>query len=268
MKKIGYRYGISTTIDYTEPIEDIVRMAAAAGFEFLSLGADHKQSHLWDINRFNGILDLAGELEIEIDSLHVPFGGDFDLAARDRARRKLAVSNTLKYIERSLTYGIDTVIIHPHHYFEGSKESALSESEKSLKEIVLQAPDQMNLAVENLPDERGSWVCSRLLDRFGPDEIGWCYDSSHENISGRPFHLLEKYIDRLTVTHLSDNHGQNDDHLVPGEGEIDWPEMSEIISKNDKMQKLLFEIGTGAKLEKPIEAVIAQAHERILGFFG
>jgi len=268
MQKNGYKFGISTTVDYSVPIEKIMELAAEAGFDFLSLGADHEQSHFWELDRFNRILAEAEELGIAINSLHVPFGGDFDLAAGDQVRRKLAVANTLKYIERSSTYGIDSVVIHPHHYLEKSKELTLAESEKSLEEIIMQAPEPVRLTIENLPDERGSWICSRLLDRFGFDELGWCYDSSHENISGRPFHLLDKYCNRLEITHLSDNHGKNDDHLVPGEGEIDWPEMRNIIAGNGNIAELLFEVGTGAKLEDPVERYVTQTLKRASEIFG
>jgi len=268
MNKKKYRFGISTTVDYTVSIESILKHAADAGFSFLSLGANHKQSHFWDMERFKEIRDEAEELGIPIESLHIPFGEGFDLSYPDEAERRLAIANTVKYIERSYSYGIDSVIIHPHHYLKESKETALSRSRESLEEIIMQAPADIRLNIENLPDDRGSWICSGLLDHFDSGELGWCYDSSHENISGEPFHLLEKHYDRLAVTHLSDNMGEDDDHLIPGEGVIEWRRMRGIVDRKEALTDLLFEVGTGDRLAEPVEVFIRRAFKRALEYFG
>jgi len=53
--------------------------------------------------------------------------------------------------------------------------------------------------------------------------LGLCYDSGHDYIwSPSPYKILEKYKERLFAIHLHDNMGQNDDHLAPGEGRINW----------------------------------------------
>ncbi|MCK5585855.1 sugar phosphate isomerase/epimerase, partial [Candidatus Bipolaricaulota bacterium] len=34
---------------------------------------------------------------------------------------------------------------------------------------------------------------------------------------------LERYAGQLIHLHLHDNHGELDEHLLPGEGNVDWP---------------------------------------------
>ena len=85
------------------------------------------------------------------------------------------------------------------------------------------------LAVENVRDSME--ILDRVLDEIGdcPDRtnLGVCIDVGHAHMSrdaGRePVpNYLDRYAGQLTHVHLHDNDGAADDHLVPGEGTIDW----------------------------------------------
>jgi sugar phosphate isomerase/epimerase len=62
-----------------------------------------------------------------------------------------------------------------------------------------------------------------LLDRLPADRAGVCIDTGHLH----QWTDVVKYIDAMTgriiSVHLQDNHGQKDEHLLPGSGTIDWP---------------------------------------------
>ena len=47
----------------------------------------------------------------------------------------------------------------------------------------------------------------------------------------------------VITTHVHDNRGRTDDHLVPFEGTIDWPAAMTAVQKVGYDQTLLFEIG-------------------------
>jgi sugar phosphate isomerase/epimerase len=81
----------------------------------------------------------------------------------------------------------------------------------------------VRLAVENLagPAHVPAFF-DALFARFSPDELGFCYDSGHALLTGRA-DLVVRYADRLLATHLHDNDGREDQHLLPGEGRCDWP---------------------------------------------
>jgi sugar phosphate isomerase/epimerase len=122
------------------------------------------------------------------------------------------------------------------------------------------------LAIENLPRADGSWICRQLLGQFDNGQLGFCYDSSHENISGGPFHLIKTFYNRLTCCHLSDNRGLADDHLPPGEGIIDWDMLFSYIRKS-KLRNILFEIGTGEKLNEPPDKYIEKTITFVRKYF-
>lgn len=96
----------------------------------------------------------------------------------------------------------------------------------------------IQLAVENIFDS--VWCLDRILDRIGDDpaetNIGICIDIGHAALSkdaGREpvCNYLERYADQLIHLHLHDNHGRCDDHLVPGEGNVDWPRVAGVLEK-------------------------------------
>lgn len=89
---------------------------------------------------------------------------------------------------------------------------------------------EVRLALENSDD--AIWCLDRVLEEVGDDpqatNVGICIDAGHAHMShdaGREpvRNYLERYAGQLEHVHLHDNHGGSDEHLVPGEGTIDWP---------------------------------------------
>lgn len=82
------------------------------------------------------------------------------------------------------------------------------------------AHDGVILTLENL----------RMLDYLDyvfaevqSETLGFCYDSGHDLLyTPKPYLLLDQYGHKLQALHLHDNHGVFDEHLIPGEGLIDW----------------------------------------------
>jgi len=49
-----------------------------------------------------------------------------------------------------------------------------------------------------------------------------CFDAGHAHLDGGVPSALETARELLVTTHLHDNRGERDDHLLPYEGTIDW----------------------------------------------
>ena len=71
-----------------------------------------------------------------------------------------------------------------------------------------------------------------LVDSFNSKHVGICYDFGHAHMRG---HDIKKDIltmrDRLVATHVADNHGDRDEHLLPFYGTIDWKKAVEALRK-------------------------------------
>ena len=267
MNKSRFRFGISTTVDYSVPIETQLDIISSCHFDFISIGANLNHSRFLDRAHFSAVIVRAKTMGLPVESVHAPYAGKYDLASAPTEARERALEGICEFLNMSSVYGIPLVILHPHHYFADSKEACLDRIVRSLEKLDMLRPDGVEIALENLPGKESSWIFSSLMKIFDPAKFGFCYDSSHENISGEPFHLIGKFHDRLTTTHLSDNHGQNDDHLIPGEGIIDWGALKQYILKAVWLEDILFEVGTGEKLGEPLEQFVRRAADRAREIF-
>jgi sugar phosphate isomerase/epimerase len=93
----------------------------------------------------------------------------------------------------------------------------------------LAQPLGVQIAVEVLPNElsrAGSLVHfvedDVRLDDLGAD-AGICLDFGHAHIDGDVVDAIETVSEHLIATHVHDNGGRSDDHLLPFDGTIDWP---------------------------------------------
>ncbi|MEJ2191820.1 MAG: sugar phosphate isomerase/epimerase [Nitrospirota bacterium] len=83
------------------------------------------------------------------------------------------------------------------------------------------------VAIENIFEDEPSSL-ARLLGELGcEDVLGVCFDTGHFNLFSRL--PLARWLDalgpRIIELHLHDNRGDTDQHLVPGEGTFDFPEL-------------------------------------------
>jgi sugar phosphate isomerase/epimerase len=63
----------------------------------------------------------------------------------------------------------------------------------------------------------------RLMDAVGDPNVGAILDTSHLNAQKEILVLsVEKMAGRIYYLHVADNDGRENEHLVPGDGSIDW----------------------------------------------
>lgn len=82
----------------------------------------------------------------------------------------------------------------------------------------------------------------RLFTRCAAEFIGLCYDSGHwELIEPGKVTILDQFGDRLIATHIHDNFGTKDDHLLPFDGRLDWTAIMKAIAATSYVTPLNFE---------------------------
>ncbi len=129
--------------------------------------------------------------------------------------------------------GADVVIIHvPSSAGEEIRAELLGPVRRTLDEVIPTAKSLgVRIAVENMEsDDFG--MLTTLLDEYGADALGLCYDSGHGNIDGRGLDNLERVKDRLIALHLHDNDGKDDQHKIPFTGTVDWERLARIIAES------------------------------------
>ena len=178
-----------------------------------------------------------GEAGLAIDTFHLPFGADDDIASFYEVRRAAAADKAKHWVERASALGVKVAVQHPStsrfNVDVDGLDQYLRQLGRSL-EFLLPAAQTVDviIALENmLPGDDGGRICSRpehferIIREFGHANLGFCLDTGHALVSGGPGGaeaIAEAMGSHLVAYHLADNAGDRDSHLAPGHGLVDW----------------------------------------------
>ena len=93
-------------------------------------------------------------------------------------------------------------------------------------------------------------------------DVGICLDFGHAHMDGDLVDAIETVSGHLATTHVHDNRGTADDHLVPFDGTIDWPSGLTAIQKVGYDGTLLLEIAAHASTKETLKKA-RKARERM-----
>jgi len=83
-----------------------------------------------------------------------------------------------------------------------------------------------------------------VMKKVTDDRVKVCLDIGHVNYSNAP---MEEWFDRLGgyigYLHLSDNHGQYDDHLPLGDGSVNWEKADKLWRSLNRDVPITLEVG-------------------------
>ncbi len=237
---------IGTTFNYDIALKDQLPMIKEAGFTHISLGARIEHSGYLAVNGRKNIRRFLVGNGLSVCSVHTPFGKDLDISSPRRDISDTTVDTYKRCIDAAADLSAHVVIFHPTAYLssdhiEMRKESLVKSVEKLLDHV---GGTTVRLAVENDSFGPANDVLVHSLDEIEDTRYGFCYDSSHDNLVEKPLVLLRKCRKRLLTTHISDNHGEKDDHMLPFEGSYDWDGFCEIMSRVSFEGVLLLEVET------------------------
>jgi sugar phosphate isomerase/epimerase len=100
-----------------------------------------------------------------------------------------------------------------------------------------------------------------------PPGVGICLDTGHAFLMGDLVDAIEVVSGELMTTHVHDNRGKSDDHLVPFDGNIDWPAALMSMEKVGYEGLILFELANTSTPRAVLEKTVGVRHrfEEILG---
>jgi len=262
-------FGISLALVKPLPVEESLAKIAAAGFKCVELTGGQGPIGLWwqNPNGFRKALDAAG---LTARTAHSP---GVNNGTPDEAARRASIDETSAIFQPAAEVGVEVIVVHPNtpdgeDYTEAGFEASLARSVESLTMLADRAKDAgVRLAVENLPMRHlprpGGRIedTLRMIDSLG-NHVGICFDVGHSNANvDDPVAEIRTAGERIFCVHLQDNDGIGEDqHLIPGEGTVRWPEVVEALATHAPNAYPNFEIGlkdhrTGET--RDIEAVLA-----------
>jgi sugar phosphate isomerase/epimerase len=127
-------------------------------------------------------------------------------------------------------------------------------------------PLGVTVLVENIPNELSTpEKLMELLQTAHFQDVGVCFDTGHAHMMSRVHQAFEVMKERIRSTHVHDNAAQDDSHLWPGGGTIDWAETMSLIHSAPQGPPLLMEInGEGAgDITKGIAAAFSKLESAV-----
>jgi sugar phosphate isomerase/epimerase len=271
-------FGVSTHLYHNLRLsrEHLLEIAAH-GFETVEVFAT--RTH-FDYHNPAAVADLQqwlAEAGLELGSVHAPINESFtggrwgrtlSVASPDEENRALAVAETERALHIARRIPVQVLVVHlgvPRTQDAPGGGNARAAARRSVETLLRTAePLGVRIAVEVIPNEisrAGSLVHLVEQDLEGTD-VGICLDFGHAQIDGDVVEAVETVSEHLIATHLHDNRGRTDDHMVPFEGTIDWPAALTAVRKVGYEGALMFELAAHGSAKDTL-AKARSARQRI-----
>ena len=198
---------------------ELLEAIAAAGFKYIQIPNDDAE---W--------VSLAGRvsaLGLKIGQVHGSLSAS--ACSLDEQERTQAVADEAKRMRAVAVYAPCPYVIHYlPRYNDPKRREAFRRSAAEL--LSLATTLQFTIAVETVPykpdkDERyaDSGEVAEFVRSFHCDNMRACIDLNHANINENLVQAIRNFTGIIACVHISDNHGRKEEHLLPGEGGIDFP---------------------------------------------
>jgi sugar phosphate isomerase/epimerase len=231
-------FGISTHLFHDQRLSrEHLSQIAGYGFEAVELFLTRSHFDYGDASAIDTLGRWLKETGLVLHSVHAPIfqsygpagvGESFTLAASETARRQAAVREAELALAVLKRIRAKYVVVHlgtPAKYAAASDNNRLAAS-RSVEEICkVVEPLGARVAVEVIPNDLStpSSLVAMIEREFDGTGVGICLDFGHAHLMGDVADAIEAVAEHLITTHVHDNRGREDDHLVPYQGSIEWP---------------------------------------------
>lgn len=239
------RFGISTHLFHAARLdrEHLVEIAAH-DFEAVEVFATKTHFDYHDPAAIAQLGEWLDDTRLTLNSLHAPicaslagdvWGEPFSTAIGDETRRRtaldearaaLAVAAAVPYKYLVVHLGVPTMGFEPGALSQAQGDNNRQAARRSVEDLHAAATAAgVQLALELIPNplSTAEALVQLIEDELELADVGICLDAGHAFILGDVVEAIETCSGHLVTTHLHDNHGKRDDHLVPFGGGIDWP---------------------------------------------
>jgi sugar phosphate isomerase/epimerase len=180
--------------------------------------------------------ELAGALDeygLVLHSLHSPTernsspgresGIPISISETERVRRVDAVDEVKRAIDVAETVPFRYLVQHLGTGRQEADPRKYDAAFSSLEHLSLFAKQRgVTIAVENTPNELGSPASLVQFVKETRLDLKFCFDIGHAHLDAGVAEGFELMRGRVATTHIHDNHGEKDEHLLPYTGTIDW----------------------------------------------
>jgi sugar phosphate isomerase/epimerase len=269
------RFGVSTHLFHEKRLSrDHLVDIAAHGFETVEVFATRAHFDYRDPEAISQLGEWLRDTQLELHSMHAPivegirggkWVGSFSNASGDETRRKQAIEETKAVLDIARVLPFRYLVLHlgmPAVEQVPANDNQPAAARRSVEEIVeLASAVNVQVAVEVIPNALSTptTLCRLIEEELEGVDVGMCLDYGHANLLGDVAEAIETISGHLFTTHVHDNGGKRDDHLVPFAGRIDWDVAMMATQKIGYDGVLMLEVAdTGDPIEVLKKATVAR----------
>jgi sugar phosphate isomerase/epimerase len=231
------RFGISTHLFHDERLtRDHLVHVAAHRFDAVELFATRAHFDYYDAAAVAQLAEWLGDTRLELHSVHAPIAeamrngqwvGSFSVASGDETRRKAAIAEAQAALAVATTIPYRYLVVHVGVPAEKAApgDNQPDAARRSIVEIVEAAAKvHVQVALEVMPNplSGAAGLVRAIEEELDGLDVGICLDYGHAHVMTDLGEAIETISGHLLTTHVHDNHGTRDEHLVPYAGSIDW----------------------------------------------
>ena len=226
----------------------------SSGFERVEIFAVKPHLDYQNKSIVSGLASWFADHSPLLHSIHTPFCMDYQarqrvwlsIAELEKLKRERAVDEIRRALELAEKVSFPFAIVHMGTPDDPYTFKHLDAVYYSLETLIPFARDRgVTLALENIPNQLSLLErILRFLEETRLTGIGVCFDSGHSNLLANPCEEIETAKGWVVTTHLHDNGGRKDEHLLPFEGSIEWPKVLKSFDKIHYQGCLLLELNS------------------------
>jgi sugar phosphate isomerase/epimerase len=233
-----------------EPLAAVAR-AGIHSIELFSASGHFNFRSPEHVREFANWLESTG---VKLHSVHAPIdrsngrgregGAPISIAEPDKLRRIEAIDEMKWAMELAEEVPFRYFVLHMGTGRETLDERHQDAAFNSLEYLVIFAKARgLTIAIENTPGELAApEALAEFLRQTRLHDLKLCFDVGHARLGEGIAASFGFMRERVVTTHIHDNRGEFDDHLVPFEGTIDWLEVLRALRSAPVELPLVFEL--------------------------
>ncbi|MGA9071870.1 MAG: sugar phosphate isomerase/epimerase family protein [Terracidiphilus sp.] len=213
----------------------LLELAARSGAQAVEIFAARQH---FDYSSRESVAELASWFRsnpLQPWSMHAPLYPDREMGRTgapavnlihpEKARRIAAMDEIKRAIEAAELIPFRNLVVHLGERDDEWSERSIEFALTALEHLgAFARPLGVRPLVENLlNDPTTPEHLVEILATGHQDQIGVCLDLGHAHMTVGVSEAIATLGPRIAQIHAHDNHGLKDEHLIPGDGTIDWP---------------------------------------------
>jgi sugar phosphate isomerase/epimerase len=265
-------FGLSTHLFHNVALERAhFERFLAHGFDRVEIFATRTHFDYGDAKRVSEVRGWIDSLKVDAWSMHAPittgfvngaWGRAYSTASPDASVREEAITETLTAADAARALGCRVLVLHigiPTGQPIPPGDNDPGAARRSLERIAEGCEARgLQLALEVIPNSLSTAdAIAHWLE--GDLELGnaaCCLDLGHAHLTGGVVEAAERLSGYIVTTHVHDNRGRSDDHLLPFDGTIEWSTALMALSKVGYNGPLMFELPDHGDAERTLTRAV------------